>query len=323
VTTSEPSYVLRIDPWAAEYEGSIQIPDDAQPASVDTSVETGRWAGIHPSASSAAVRLAFVDGVRRIERRLLVEERGTTLFGLLGSYGVGAALVDGRARVAEARLQRVIVVGGGLLAEPFLVTVPNSCLALVFEPRVVAANTAVAAVDGLQAAMRTGEAALSAELAGAADVVFQDGPLSFLTAHSAGVVGLVKRLQRNYLDPAQHALLPHLAVGERTPLFLIGGAEARYSWYLRIAHGRAIESALAGIVRLETKAACGVEEARRLADLSAREIPRFASHGARDPRAPQNLYPVGGLEARLKHLLGDPLVVRRAIEAQLHSEVTA
>ena len=52
-------------------------------------------------------------------------------------------------------------------------------------------------------------------------------------------------------------------------------------------------------------------------------MPRFASDATRDPRAPQNLYPIGGLEARLKHLLGDPAVVRRAVEAQLHSEVTA
>jgi hypothetical protein len=52
-------------------------------------------------------------------------------------------------------------------------------------------------------------------------------------------------------------------------------------------------------------------------------LPRFASDAARDPRAPQNLYPIGGLEAQLKHRLGDPAVVRRAIEAQLHSEVTA
>ena len=76
-------------------------------------------------------------------------------------------------------------------------------------------------------------------------------------------------------------------------------------------------------MRLEAKAARGLDEAKTLADLSAREMQRFASDAMRDPRAPQNLYPIGGLEARLKHLLGDPAVVRRAVEAQLHSEVTA
>jgi len=52
-------------------------------------------------------------------------------------------------------------------------------------------------------------------------------------------------------------------------------------------------------------------------------MPRFASTAAHDARAPQNLFPIGGLEARLKHLLGDPAVVRRAIEARLHDEVAA
>jgi hypothetical protein len=76
-------------------------------------------------------------------------------------------------------------------------------------------------------------------------------------------------------------------------------------------------------VRLEAPGARGTDEAVALADLSARELPRFASDAARDPRAPQNLYPIGGLEARLKHRLGDATVVRRAIEAQLHREVPA
>jgi hypothetical protein len=268
--------------------------------------------------------MAFVDGVRRIEHRLLVSGAGRTAFGLLGSYGVGAARVDSRARVVDAALGRVAVVGDGIALGPFAVKVPRSPATLLFEPRSEPENTPLAPLDGLQKAMRQSEAALAERLSAGGDVVFQDGPLSFVTAGAAGpIVGLVKRQQRNYLEPALHALLPELDRGERTPLFLIGGREPRFSWYLRIAFGRAIESALTGIVRLETRAERGLEEARRLADLSAREIPRFASDATRDPRAPSNLYPVGGLEARLKHLLGDPHVVRRAIEAQIHCEVSA
>ncbi|HSB60567.1 MAG TPA: hypothetical protein VLI67_02535, partial [Vicinamibacteria bacterium] len=41
-----------------------------------------------------------------------------------------------------------------------------------------------------------------------------------------------------------------------------------------------------------------------------------------DPRAPQNLYPVGALEARLRHLLGDPVLIRQATLARLHEQVT-
>jgi hypothetical protein len=320
---ANPEYALRLDPWAAEYEGSIQLVDGDEPAAVDTRVERAAWEAVRPPAAQPPERIAFVDGVRRIEHRFVIEGGESGALGLLGSFGTGAVVVDRHARVAQERIGRVAVVGGGFVIAPLRVAV-GEAEPLVFEPRSESESTPAAPVDGLQKAMRQGEASLAEQLSGAVDVVFQDGPLSFVGATAgAGVVGFVKRLLRNYLEPAAHALLPRLRTGERTPVFLIEGREPRYSWYQRIALGRPIESALTGVVRLETKAAAGVEQARRLADLSARELPRFASDSTRDPRAPQNLLPIGGLEARLKHLLGDPLVVRRAIEAHIHGEVGA
>jgi len=260
--------------------------------------------------------------VRRIEHRLLIGDGARTVFGLLGSFGVGAVLVDGVARVAHETIGRVAVAGGGVKLDPFAAPVDGRG-SLLFEPRSEPENTPVAPVEGLQKAMRHTEAGLAERLSAEVNVVFLDGPLTFLTAAGGSVVGFVKRLLRNYLDPSAHALLPRLEVGARTPLFLIPGRAPRYSWYVRIARGRPIESALTGVVRLEARAARGLDEAQALADLSAREMPRFASDATRDARAPQNLYPIGGLEARLKHLLGDAAVVRRAVEAKLHSEVTA
>ncbi len=314
---------LRIDPWAAEYEGMVQLIEEAEPAAVDIRVESSAWSAIRPAPAARPRIIAFVDGVRRIEHRLLVGDRERTVFGLFGSLGVGTVLVDGVARVAHETVGRVAVTGGGLRLEAFLAPIDGG-QPLVFEPRSEPDNTPVAPVDGLQKAMRETEAGLAERLSAEVDVVVLDGPLSFLTAAARGrVVGFVKRLLRNYLDPAAHALLARLEVGERTPVFLIEGREPRYSWYVRIARGRAIETPLTGVARLEAPASRGLEESRWLADLSAREMPRFASDPMRDPRAPQNLFPIGGLEARLKHLLGDAAFVRRAIEAQLHSEVTA
>jgi hypothetical protein len=314
---------MRLDPWAAEYEGSIQIGEEAEPASVDLQVEQESWTALRPGARKAAPRIAFVDGVRRIEHRVLVGEGQRTIFGLLGSFGVGAVHVDGAARVGHEMLGRVLVTGGGLKQDPFVAYVLGGN-PLRFEPRSEPENDPAVPVQGLQKAMRQSEAGLAERLSAEVDVVFLDGPLTFLTPAARGsVVGFVKRQLRTYLEPQAHALLPKLETGERTPLFLIAGKDPRYSWYVRIAKGRSIESALTGVVRLEAPAARGKNEAKALADLSAREMPRFASDSARDPRAPQNLYPIGGLEARLKHRLGDPTVVRRAIEAQLHREVNA
>jgi hypothetical protein len=61
----------------------------------------------------------------------------------------------------------------------------------------------------------------------------------------------------------------------------------------------------------------GIEGARALADLTTAVLPRFASVVGRDPRAPQNLYPVGELERVLRHRLGDAALVKRAVEASL------
>jgi len=320
---SNGRYSLRLDPWSAEFEGMVQVSEDDEAVPVDIRVEQPAWSAILPPAVPAPRRIAFVDGVRRIEHRLLIGDGERTVFGLLGSFGVGAVRVESAARVEHETIGRVAVAGGGLALEPFVAPV-NGRGALLFEPRSEPDNTPVAPVEGLQKAMRHGEAALAERLSAEVDVVFLDGPLTFLTAAARGsVVGFVKRLLRNYLDPSAHALLPRLDVGERTPLFRIAGREPRYSWYVRIARGRPIESALTGVARLEAPARRGLAEARALADLSAREMRRFASDAARDPRAPQNLFPIGGLEARLKHLLGDASVVRRAVEARLHSEVTA
>jgi hypothetical protein len=77
---------------------------------------------------------------------------------------------------------------------------------------------------------------------------------------------------------------------------------------------------LAGIVRIEVGAAVGLEKARHLASLSAQLLPRFASSSVRDPRAPQNLLPVGALEQEMRRRLGDPILLRRAMERMLHEQ---
>jgi uncharacterized protein len=316
---------LRLDPWTAEYDGSIQLPEPEWDAAVlvDLSVETAEWGPRRPPAGPTPERMAFVDGVRRVEHRLLGEEGERMLFGLLGSLAVGATLVRRHgAVVAHESVHRVLAIGGGVLVKPLRAILPDGRQVLSFEPEAVPENSPIAPVQALQAAMRRREAQLAGAIGDGGAVVFLDGPLTFLDAAQGRIVGFVKRLLRSYLPAGPAELLRRLAVGQRTPVFLIRDTRRpRYSWYLKIAAGRPIESSLAGVVRLETWADAGLAATAALADLTAREIPRFASTPDRDPRAPQNLHPIGGLEARLRHLMGDALVVRRAIEAQLQREV--
>ena len=56
----------------------------------------------------------------------------------------------------------------------------------------------------------------------------------------------------------------------------------------------------------------------RLADLSQACLGRFASAPYKDSRAPQNLYPIGGLEHELRHRLGDQRLLYRALSQAAH-----
>ena len=90
------------------------------------------------------------------------------------------------------------------------------------------------------------------------------------------------------------------------------GRSAGTSWYLRLP-GPAGEP-WAGVVRCEANGTLGDGRRAALADVVAAPLlPRFASVPHKDPRAPQNLSPIGALERLLRHRLGDAQVWYRAL----------
>ena len=114
-----------------------------------------------------------------------------------------------------------------------------------------------------------------------------------------------------YLPTALDRVVGELGAGERTPVFLLDARFRKYSWYLRLPGPDG--GPWAGIVRCEASAALRAEQAIELADRVAATLPRFASEPHKESRAPQNLYPIGGLERKLRHRLGDAAVVYRAL----------
>ena len=96
-------------------------------------------------------------------------------------------------------------------------------------------------------------------------------------------------------------------------MLVIGEAIARWSWYVRLPG--TIAHPLAGIVRCETAGDLSLTAAAALADRSARSLPRFASAAHKDARAPQNLYPIAGLERSLRARLGDQGLLLRALRS--------
>ncbi|HUQ93061.1 MAG TPA: DNA double-strand break repair nuclease NurA [Bryobacteraceae bacterium] len=312
---------LRLDPWPVDYEAAILFEEAAtlSRAEVRTDVECETWRIIPPQPEAPGLECYFVDGVRRVEARVLSEsEGGRYVHGLLGSLAAGFVKVsNGKAAFGDICVQRLLVLGGGA-AEPREMHLGVSTLR--FEPCSAAENAPDAVLSELQKQMRAAEERLAASLSGQGACVFVDGP-SYRATSRHEVAGVVKRIVDPYLREPHFNLVEQLRQGDRTPLFsILDSKYDRYSCFLRLAAPRAMDHPLAGIVRIEIGAAAGVETARRLATFAAGMLPRFASTSVRDPRAPQNLLPVGALEQEMRRRLGDALLIRRAIERELHEQ---
>lgn len=309
--------ILRVDPWDPEYGTSLDFDPLEDPAqAVELDVEATRWAPVQPPAVPDLPCCAFIDGVRRIDVRLFAEEDGVTAPALAGSWAVGVAWSTLPPSIGEIVVGRTLVVGGGLTHGDLTPRIGSDDLQYGFIG--VSGATPLDPITGLQNAMRESEAALARRifLSGSADLLLLDGPLTYFA--DGPVVGLIKRQSRSYLPDDRALIIATLAAGERTPLFQLGEQRLeRFSWYTRLAPIRPIDGAMTGVVRLEVSREIGVYRAMVLANLTTALLPRFASVVGRDPRAPQNLYPVGQLERVLRHRLGDAGLVKRALEVAL------
>ncbi len=318
---------LRLDPWETDYGSELplnQVPDrDSDRDVVDADIEMARaeWRPILPSERALAPpRLIFVDGVRRVEARAIGRRGGRVFHAVFGSYGVGhVEVTEAGAFLGEPCIERILVIGGGE-------SLPNPIRvggALVYRPVSTAKPDADAPLGRLQEEMRLAEERLARQLANRdGTLVVADGPLTFADPVRGSAVGYIKRIFLLYIDTPLLEVLAALPPGARSPLFGLKTPErfARYSWFLRLAQAHPGESDLAGIVRLEVSDAVGFEAARRLANDTAGLLPRFVPSRGRDPRAPQNLLPIGALESQLRRRLGDARLVRRRIATVIAQE---
>jgi hypothetical protein len=293
-----------VQPWSPEY-GSPGGKEDleAPEANVDIEVEASRWAPIVVNTAPAD-EVLFVDGVRRIDANLWIEEDdGTPMLALAASYGAGAVLCNHSARIVAHEIQRGV----------FTAAAAASRIVTRHADYDVHHTRGIIAEDlwlGLQQRMGELEGKIVASHAGAPLIVV-DGPLSH-HRHVPGAVGYIKTQHVQYLPPNLRPILGQLRAGDRTPLFLTTTSWSRFSWYLKLPLNDA--GPMDGIVRAEVIADQeDLSAARRIADLTAATMCRYASAAHKDPRAPQNLYPVGQLERKLHHLLGDRELLYRSL----------
>lgn len=306
-----------VDAWDPSYGASFDTDGGEGPASpstaqveTDAEVPAGEWApiGVGRGARCPEVVL-LVDGVQRKDALLWTEEEdGSSYAGLAASFAAGVVRCDLRNGVAEllpgARVGRAL-----FTASPSAEDVVAGSVR--YAVRRVGGSGEVGKLPGAVQAPLT---ALEIEISGAAregddDLLVVDGPLR--SRRLPRTLGFVKTQQKRYLPAQLTLVITSLRASQRTPVFKIGGPWGGWSWYLRLPGGGG--APWAGIVRVECSPDLTVEQAIELADLSGVTLPRFASQAYKDPRAPQNLIPIAGLERRLRGLLGDARVLHRAL----------
>jgi hypothetical protein len=302
---------LYVESWAPEYGSSFESdPALADEGKVDETVEVdGPWLPL-PGHDDGVTRVAFVDGVRRIDARLTLDDPDGPVPGICGTHGVGAVLWDRlqrRSCFQRLHIDRLAVFGNGKGAP-----VPGGTDRIVYRSESVPESDPGALIQRFHGSMRIAEARLSEELAREGEYVIADGPINDLSATEK--VGYIKSHRAPYLSAERSMIVGRLQPGERTPLFLIGkgGAYPRYSWYQRLARLPGGHS-WTGVVRCELSSALPLATATRVADCTAAILPRVASAPHIDPRAPQNLVPIAALERELRRLLGDAGLIYRAL----------
>lgn len=309
----------------AEGEDALRPGSDAE-LDLEVELPATDWRAIDPrSGVQHPPAVLFVDGVRRIDARIWIDERnGPAALGLCASYASGVVLcrhdrAAHSASVVAGQVRRGLfttATGAQDIAAPagnYRATVTEAdpggpaaplpvLLAALLQQRLadLEVSTAVAAREQLEEPQRED------------DLLVVDGPLRG-RQHLPRAIGYIKTHRSTYLPPDLNQLVGRLEPGLRTPVFRMGTNWERYTWYLRLPSG--VGAPWAGVVRVECSADLTAAAAVDLAYLSQSVLVRYASSPIKDPRAPQNLYPIAGLERELRRRLGHPQLLHRSLRA--------
>ena len=323
-----------VDGWDPSYGVSLDLEDYLEESTANVQVElevpASRWRAVDASADQPMPgAMLFVDGVRRIEAHAWIDDEtpgggpaATATAALCASYAAGVVCCSGpTAHLVTAEIRRglfsvaprasdIVTRAGRYQAHhvagtdgvPLMARLSQALQRRLADVEQQAAAEARAALQGNGLALDD-------------DLLIIDGPLRG-RQHLPRALGYIKSHRSTYLPPELNALVGTLLPGQRTPIFLMGTTWDRHSWYMRLPGAAA--SPWSGVVRIECAANLHIDEAIRLANLSQATLGRFASAPYKDSRAPQNLYPIGGLERELRHRLGDPQLLYRALRQASH-----
>jgi len=305
-----------VEPWDPGYGLAYSADQDALASSsaeldLDLELPAAQWCPLDADGDGRVPdAVLFLDGVRRIDARLWVQgEDAEPSLGIATSLAAGIVRCDGAARIVDMTVERDLFTG-----------VSGATDLVTRSARYTARHARSSGLEDLSLAMQRRLALAEVKLAQSYraqhpdgdDLLIVDGPLRGRT-HLDRTVGYIKTHHTSYLPQPQAAVVAALKPGQRTPAFTMGTSWRRHSWYLQLAGTPGVP--WAGVVRLECSADLAPAAVSALAGLTARMLPPFASVPHKDPRAPQNLVPIGGLERQLRHRLGDQQLLYRALRA--------
>lgn len=309
----------RVESWDPGYGASTEeepLRSQIEPA-LDLERAPADWRPLDPVARTPVWEtVLFVDGVRRIDAIGWAGQGsgpdGTPAMGLFASYAAGAVCCrPGVAELMEFEVRRGLFSGDPRTAD--LVTGAGTYTGVNVRMKVdppPAQQLSQAVQDDMRATERELSQRVRAGLP-ATDILVVDGPLNS-SVRLPRTLGYAKTHGTYYLPVELNRMVGELAPGQRTPVFGIGD---RFSWYLKLPGG--VGAPWAGVVRVECwadiTAGSSIDDAIELAAGSQASLGRYASCEYKDARAPQNLYPIAGLERELRRRLGDQRLLHRAI----------
>lgn len=316
---------FHVDSWDPSYGTSVEEELGPSGATVDAAVEMApaEWRPVDAVPCRAPEAVLFVDGVRRIEARAWIDDLATEEVesspALCASFASGVLCCCGRgSHLLTSQVRRRLVTFVTNAAD---IGTSAGTFESTYTPADPGAPAMVTLSNTLQARMSELESIVAASarsgladhgVPAESDLLVIDGPLRSQT-HLPRTLGFIKTHRTSYLPPDLHVMVGGLGAGQRTPVFLMAGGWQRYSWYLRLPCPPG--HAWAGVVRIECSPDLSGPEAVAVAYLSQATLCRYASVEYKDSRAPQNLYPIAGLERDLRRRLGDNRLLYRALRA--------
>lgn len=296
-----------VEPWAPEYGSPVKAPDVDLEIRVNLNVEQPAedWKPITPPprAGDAIEQIAFIDGVRRVDARIWIKNpNGDSCQGICATWAAGATVCGESAEIDAVRVERGVFCSDQGATS---ITTPYGD----FQIHQTTAKEPDELVNRAHAKMTELEVAVAIELP-EVDLVVFDGPLGKSRA-TERAVGYVKTHHVQYGNQQVQETVAALEAGQRTPVFVATSSWERLTWYMRLPGVH--DHAWSGIVRIEAASGRDRDEAATFANAVSAQLVKFASKGHQDPRAPQNLLPIGALERELHHRMGDRGLFLRAL----------